>query len=58
MLNANLREEAESLREELREAHEELRSLPLGGRGHLADLQLDASRMLGLLLEHAREADG
>lgn len=51
MLNANLKVEAQEVQEELREAHEELRRLVLGGRGHLADLQLDAARIIGLLLD-------
>ena len=51
MLNANLKLEAEELQKSLREAWEELRHLPLGGRGHLVDLQLEASAMIGKLLD-------
>lgn len=50
MLTPELEQEARELREELREAWAELRELPLGGRGHLADLQLSASGFLSRLL--------
>jgi len=51
MLEPELQQEARELREELREAWAELRELPLGGRGHLADLQLSAAAFLSKLLE-------
>lgn len=40
----------ESLVDRLREAHHELRRLPLGGRGHLADVVLEAAEEIEKLI--------
>lgn len=50
-MTPELEQEARELRKELREAWAELRELPLGGRGHLVDLQLSAAAFLSKLLK-------